>query len=223
MPANQQHVRGEGVAVQTPKTAVEESYKRCLDARRTWIRQAAYGFPDFARDQVHADLHAATMEWFETLHPYSSERQGDVQEYWSKAPLWPIEPQTTIALWCPACGTVYPDDHDLVQAAGNICEDCSAAVEHGEFYVTDDDGHPLYEWETGLATLEDWQDRTRTMTVETTGFKKGEEAVEVPERLTPEVLKRIARYLDQVAQELNLLADTDREMPIGALNSEADA
>jgi len=61
------------------------------------------------------------------------------------------------------------------------------------------------------------------MTVETNGFKKGEEAVEVPERLTPEVLKRIARYLDQVAQELNLLADTDREMPIGALNSEADA
>jgi len=128
MPANQQHVRGEGVAVQTPKTAVEGSYKRCLDARRTWIRQAAYGFADFARDQVHADLHAATMEWFETLHPYSSERQGDVQEYWSKAPLWPIEPQTTIALWCPACGAVYPDDHDLVQAAGNICEDCSAAV-----------------------------------------------------------------------------------------------
>lgn len=203
-----------------PRTNVRRSYERCLATRQQWRSVRAKTVDKAVRDEAHGDLHEAVMAWFETLVPYISERPGEVKQLWESAPLYPTEPKTVDGLVCgnEACGALFKrnsEEHDL--SPGDECPHCGIPLEPTELYETTDNGDILYEWACGLKRLASWSSATETQVVETGDWETGQQTVEVPKRLDPDVLLRAARYLDLAAEECGLLEDSDRALPTGEL------
>lgn len=207
--------KGSGEQVRAPATAVEKAYIRSLQARQNYIEVGSVVADDGTLDDLHAELHASTMGWYEALYPHMHERPGEVGDYWHEAPLWPTERATESAPYCPSCELVFQTEAVSVD---DICVEC------GDTYLverpvpaTDDDGRDLYEWTVGLKSLESWYRETETTTERSGTFRPKTKTVEIPHRLRPEVLFRIARYLDKAAEEMDLLANTSEALPLGEL------
>lgn len=162
-----------------PGSEISKAYRDALAARRQWSGLAGRTRNDGLREAAHGDLHEAVMSWFEVLIPYLSTADGEVAQYWTDAPLWPIE---------PARG----DDGTLRRS---------------------EDGRDLYEWATGLNRLTAWVDETEVVTEQVGTFKKRTVQREQPVRLSPDVLIRVARYLDAAAAKLDLLAEMTDASP----------
>lgn len=212
----------EGPPQSRPRQTIEQAYQEALDARNLWIEEASSGFPNYSRGQLHAILHAKTMAWWEALHPYLSER--DKLEYlWTEVPLWETGYNYVEVLHCAECDEVAQLSDGL--DAGSHCPSCeqgvlskrSTADLDNDIIKTRvhlaDDGSYERTYARGLQTLEDYQEQTER-TVEVRGtFRKRRRVVERPKRLSPAVLKRVGRLLDQAADKCNLIADVEVEAP----------
>ena len=204
----------EGTAT-VPTTAVERAYVSCLNARQRYIQVGSATAETDTMDELHADLHASVMTWYEALHPHMADRPGEVGDYWHEAPLWPKAMATKEALVCSNCEIAFDDD---IHAEGDVCEECGEAhLEPSQIPKQTDDGELLFEWEVGLKSLEKWFRKTETTTQTSGTFRPSTSTIEVPHRLKPEYLFRIARYLDKAAEEMDLLADTSEALPLGEL------
>lgn len=208
-----------------PRTSVRRSYERCLATRQQWRSVRAKTVSRTVRDEAHGDLHEAVMAWFETLVPYISGRPGEVKQLWENAPLYPLEPKGVDGLACQndACGFLMDfddatdEDGELQYDVGGECPYCGDEIVATELLRTTEDGQVLYEWACGLKRLASWSSATETVVVESDEWDTGQDTVEVPRRLDPDVLLRAARYLDVAAEECGLLEDTDRALPTGEL------
>lgn len=195
-----------------PLATFHDAYSECLQARRRWHEMNARFVDDAAREAAHADLQSAVMYYFEALEPYMSQQKGKVQNYWQRAPLWKVGPVTVPAPTCKACGVGFDADGEL--APGDVCPACQdARLAEGEVYVEDKHGRIQYHWQQGLRTLLEWSGDTKKSREVVGKFKRREATQERPQRLKPEVLIRISRLLDEVASELNLLAEVKKYTP----------
>lgn len=215
------------LSVPRPRRALERAYLESLEARFLWLEEASKGFPTATREELHGILHAKTMSWFEALYPFLSDRE-QVEKYWEDVELWPLGYKTEVVdgVECPDCDHQEPAT-ETVQP-GDVCLNCGDTYLDGialEVVVQDDDGEPVIEYERGLQTLEEWQDRTTTETYTVGTFQTKTRTVERPVRLTPDILLRANRLLDQAAEKLGLLADVEISVPTTEVDEEtlADA
>lgn len=198
-----------------PTSAVERAYVQCLNARQQYIQVGSAATDEETMNELRATLHASVMAWYEALHPHMADRPGEVGDYWHEAPLWPKRPAVEVVPTCPNCDVGFPGDQYEI---GDVCVECGQTrLERGTIPKLGDDGQQLYEWEVGLKSLEEWFRKTETAKETTGTFRPTEQTVEMPRRLKPAHLFRIARYLDKAAEEMDLLADTAEALPLGEL------
>lgn len=212
-----------------PRRAVEEVYVSCLDARNLWVREASAGFPSHSQEELHALLHAEVMNWYETLAPFLEDRD-QVDHYWERVRLWPVDYQYAEVLYCPACTNIW-DDSTL--EPGDGCPECGLdeleAVPTSEFddeivptrvVVDQETGEPKMVWKRGLESLQDYRTRSTTVTETVGTFRKRTVTRTQPDRLDPDVLLRVARMLDQAADKLGLVADVEVDVPTTEVDKE---
>lgn len=165
-----------------PTTTIHHAYEQCLQARRDYIR----GVHVSGADDATIDAMHQDLHG-KVMTYYESLRpflakSANVSDYWEDKKLWE---------------TTQPKRD-----------------EQGELMQTDG-GQLAYERVDvcGLQTLEDWFGRTQPVTTTVDGFM-GERVIQTvePERLSVTALFRVARYLDEVADELDLLAPTPQEI-----------
>lgn len=201
--------------------AVTDAYVKSLQARWAFLGATSTGFSSAEREQLHAQLHSTTLQWYEVLYKHLANRD-DMTRYWEDAPLIRKQPKTKPALGCTECNAVYGFDEEIAdQRPSPTCPACGVGVvQQTQAYVTDDDGTLEYEWERGLQLLDEYQGRTRTVTRTEGTFQKREVTEEVPVRLAPRVLIRAARHLDAAANDLDLLESVESELPHETLTYE---
>jgi hypothetical protein len=190
-----------------PVRTVHDAYRRCLQAREQWLQVASLGKGDDAQEAAHAELHAATLTWAETLQPYAAATTGEVERLWTSAPLWPIGPKQRKVPVCVECDATY-----MELDAGDRCDECGATVVTGVEYVRGEDGQIEQEYERGLDSLSNYRDRTEVIEREVGTFNPTTRVEERPIRLPPENLFRAARLLDRLAQQAELLATPDNPL-----------
>jgi len=224
----------------TAPTVVRRAYNRSVQAREQWHGLDARFRDADLREEAHANLQETTLNWFEALQPYMVDAQGAVKEFWTRAPLWPSEPATeVVGVECPRCGAVYevdPSDLEDATCVNTVSvehetadgetviktEQCGAETQPKRVPATDEHGNQLYNWAQGLRLLTEWEGETEVVTQETGTFKPSTQTIERPKRIEPEHLLRIARYLDQVAELKDLLAETTEETPTAQLELQSN-
>lgn len=166
-------------------------------------------------DDLHSNLHSATMTWFESLYPHMADRPGEVGDYWHEAPLWPDTIATETIPTCPDCELGFEGEQYEI---GDVCVECGESqLVPGNIPKKNEEGQPIYEWVVGLKSLEEWFRKTEQSTRTEGTFRPQTKTVEMPHRLKPEHLFRIARYLDKAAEQMGILADTDEALPLGEI------
>lgn len=217
-------------------TVVRRAYARSVQSRQHWHGLDARFRDESLRKEAHADLQESTLNWFEALAPYMADSQGAVKEFWTRAPLWPTKQATeVIGLECPRCGAFYDVDVEEVEDAtcvnvvsvqqddGEVArEQCGAEATPKEVVATDEEGRTLYEWAQGLRLLNEWEGETEVVTQRQGTFKPTSKTIEKPKLIEPAHLLRIARYLDQVAERKDLLAETTDETPTAQLELQSN-
>lgn len=191
------------------RRSVVEAYRRSLKSRTVWA-----GFASMLsnsetrrpRDEAHTYLHAATMQYFEAVQPYlaSAPSGSRARDFWERAPLWVDERLTQPGVRCQS-GHQYADPG----AAGQKCPECAETLEAAS--VPDENGR--CRWLTGLRNLQVFVDQTDQVEVEGGKWSHETEIKQVPKLIEPDALLRCARYIDESASDLGLLADVKEERP----------
>lgn len=197
--------------LRTPDHEVVDAWRECLNARKAFVRARSQSGDGTVRSALHSTLHAAVLDYFETLQWALRDREvsgegpdgESFDDMWTDAPLYKTNPKTTRVAVCQACGTVAEAD-----AAGSECSCGEGDLAETRLPVTDETGETVWHWQEGLQHLEEWYERTTTTTEEVTGFcGKRTVTKEEPLLLPVDALFRIARYLDTAADEFGILAD----------------
>jgi hypothetical protein len=192
------------------RRSVVEAYQQSLEARSIWAGFASAlqnTATDRSRADAHAILHATTMQYYEAVRPYlaSAPAGSSARDYWESAPLWPAEEVTKPGVRC-ASGHQYPE----AEAAGQNCPECGETLQAASVPTADG----ACEWIAGLRNLQTFVDERDEVEAESGRWSTGTSTEIVAKRLDSDVLLRCARYLDEAASELGLLADVDDERPL---------
>lgn len=201
-----------------PSRTIEEAYYEAVEARRQYIDYADDG-DERLEHALHHQLHKAVIKYFEVLH-HQLETKQKVREYWETKPLYQTGWQTNTALFCSqkeACGFTIWADHEQADRLhpGATCPRCGEGfLDDDEAYVTDEAGEPEPEYARGLLHLEDWYYRPTTDQSTRHGYLGVRTVTERSQQLLPvSVLFRAARYLDEAADELELLVEVNDDVP----------
>jgi hypothetical protein len=167
---------------------------------------------------AHGKLQDATLDYYDALRPILKSANA-TEEIWEERNLWPIERKRVRKAVCEHCGSVF----DAGQA-GQQCNECDSGLLDGQVVdAIDENGQPLYVWETGFKTLDDVRlgvvERERTYS-----DALGEHSTTTVERdlMASERLFRALDILDEALQKLDLLVSIDDDLPQGQLG-EVDA
>jgi hypothetical protein len=203
----------ETAPVGQPEAALQTAYLNSLDARKRWIEAAAAGVQTSQREQLHAELHAKTLAWWDALRPFLEDRD-DMERFWDRVELWPVGVKSRRILYCDACDTGFDPDESLLEVEDG-CPKCGQTkVEETAIPQRDENGQVIYEHQRGLKSLEEWIDKTVVVEREVGTFRKKTVTEEQPQRLKPELLLRVGWLLDQAAEKLDLIADVKKEVPV---------
>lgn len=203
----------------TPTRTIEQGYRQCVEARVAFIESAPQA-DEKTRNALWGRLQRAVLTYFEVMH-YQLEEKDAVEKWWAEKPMWKTGVQTALALFCIDEECDYRVWSQEVKGRdglhhGAFCptEGCENYLVEKEAQVLNEDGEPTYEWARGLQQLEGWYYRP-TSSAQTKAGYLGTRTVEKRshDRLPVEVLFRAARYLDEAADELELLADVDDAVP----------
>jgi CRISPR/Cas system CMR subunit Cmr4 (Cas7 group RAMP superfamily) len=166
---------------------------------------------------AHGKLQDATLDYYDALRPILKDANA-TEELWEERNLWPVDRKRVRKAVCESCGEIF----DAGQA-GKPCSKCEEDVLAGQVVdAVDENGQPLFVWESGLKTLDDVRlgvvERERTYT-----DALGEHSTTTVERdlMPSERLFRALDVLDEALQKLDLLVSIDDELPEGQLAGEA--
>lgn len=70
-----------------PTRKLHEAYRRCIDARENMIHASSLGVDGPSSSLAHAELHSATVAYFEVAYPLIKNNQSTTY-YWEEAPVW---------------------------------------------------------------------------------------------------------------------------------------
>lgn len=154
-----------------------KEYENCLDARMEYLSTADSGVDDAIIDILHRRLNAAVKQYYEVLY-YELSTKDSVEEYWENKTLW-------------------TDTRPKTDENGNMLLD----NETNQLVIE------KYEVQ-GLKQLEDMFDRTELVQKEVSDVFGTRNVTEKKHKPLPvPVLFRVARLLDQAADDLGLLAE----------------
>jgi hypothetical protein len=158
-----------------------EQHEKCMQARQEYLSAIGSNVGDDVKQLLHQRLEAAVKSYYEALF-YNLANNSAVEEYWEETTLW--------------------------------SEEQPAQTEDGKYVVDKETGAVVYEEVEieGLKKLKDMFGQTEVVQKEISdNFGTRTVSEEQHKPLPVKVLFRVARTLDEVADELGLLTTTDEK------------
>ena len=203
--------------------AIDAGYQQALEARQQYISFAS-AVDDNTRRRLHRNLQTAVLNYFESIrYDLATASGGELNKYWNDVEMWPTGYETAPALVCvggsaDGCGFTAWTEAEYDLHAGATCPQCERSdrveaagfLDEREGYVPDGEGGLKRTYARGLKVLDEWYNRTQTATRErNTLLGKRTETSRSMKLLPVPILMKTARYLDEAASALGVLADTE--------------
>lgn len=211
-----------------PTRAIHEAYLDMQRALKEYRRATDRGSQQ-ARDRAHGEVQEAVLTLYEMLRPHIKHNSA-VNEYWDgQPPSYPpedapretpdpddgrgvlasqVHPQTyELNGTDPDELTTLRDWHDALGVADTVR--LTGVSANGEQVMV-----RYQTYEMGLRRLDDWQTEFDTVQSDLGGFMGGRSSQKtVRQRVPIEKLRRAARELSNVAEELGALSEFDASTP----------